>query len=114
MEVEKVSPAVQTHDRNCHLEELHICTVEAKEIEVAFSTQVLYKVYRFGTRSWNGKGKEVSGRAGLFRSCLSVQLNSGKGKTLHNCVCLRSKKQQFLELSPLLILCSAQTVCTVK
>ena len=29
MEVEKVSPAVQTHDRNCHLEELHICTVEA-------------------------------------------------------------------------------------
>ena len=41
MEVEKVSPAVQTHDRNCHLEELHICTVEAKEIEVAFPTQVL-------------------------------------------------------------------------
>ena len=41
MEVEKVSPAVQTLDRNCHLEELHICTVEAKEIEEAFSTQVL-------------------------------------------------------------------------
>ena len=29
MEVEKVSPAVQTHDRNCHLEELHICKEEA-------------------------------------------------------------------------------------
>ena len=115
MEVEKVSPAVQTHDRNCHLEELHICKVEATSKgnrRSIFNTCSL--VCSFGTRSWNGKGKEVSGRAGLFWSCLSVQLNSGKGKTLHNCVCLRSKKQQFLELSPLLILCSAQTVCTVK
>ena len=113
MEVEKVSPAVQTHDRNCHLEELHICTVEAKEIEEAFSTQVLQKVYSI-QEAGMVRVKKYQDAVAFFWGCLSVQLNSGKGKTLYNCVCLRSKKQQFLELSPLLILCSAQTVCTVK
>ena len=90
MEVEKVSPAVQTHDRNCHLEELHICTVEAKEIEVAFSTQVLYKVYRFGTRSWNGKGKEVSGCSGLFLGLSVSTVELWKGQNLVQ-LCLPQK-----------------------
>ena len=113
MEVEKVSPAVQTHDRNCHLEELQNCKVEAPSKGNRRSILNTCSLESMEQEGGMVRVKKYQDAVAFFWGCLSVQLNSGKGKTLYNCVCLRSKKQQFLELSSLLIPC-AQTVCTVK